>query len=102
MHKRRPQIFTAQPPPMSAFLSGSLFLYYIKFCIMCPGLRPFPLGWWMSFMDAPEFLYQSKRFQPKRGQVLIWPGGFTHTHRGNPPLSGEKYIATSWLENINA
>ncbi len=49
-----------------------------------------------------EFLYQSKRFQPKRGQVLIWPAGFTHTHRGNPPLSGEKYIATSWLENINA
>ena len=49
-----------------------------------------------------EFLYQSKRFQPKRGQVLIWPRGFTHTHRGNPPLSGEKYIATSWLENINA
>ena len=49
-----------------------------------------------------EFLYQSKRFQPKRGQFLIWPAGFTHVHRGNPPLSGEKYISTSWLENINA
>lgn len=48
-----------------------------------------------------EFLYQSKRYQPKRGRVLLWPAGFTHTHRGNPPLSGEKYIATSWLENIN-
>ncbi len=49
-----------------------------------------------------EFLYQRKRFKPKRGQVLIWPAGFTHTHRGNPPLKGEKYISTSWLENINA
>ena len=49
-----------------------------------------------------EFLYQSKRFQPKRGQFMIWPAGFTHVHRGNPPLSGEKYISTSWLENINA
>ena len=48
-----------------------------------------------------EFLYQSLRFQPKRGQVLIWPAGFTHVHRGNPPLKGEKFIATSWLENIN-
>ena len=48
-----------------------------------------------------EFLYLSKRFSPKKGQVLIWPAGFTHVHRGNPPLSGEKYIATSWLENIN-
>ena len=49
-----------------------------------------------------EFLYQSLRFKPKRGQFLIWPAGFTHVHRGNPPLSGEKYISTSWLENINA
>ena len=37
-----------------------------------------------------EFLYQSLRFKPKRGQFLIWPAGFTHVHRGNPPLSGEK------------
>lgn len=49
-----------------------------------------------------EFLYQSKRYKPVKGRVLIWPAGFTHVHRGNPPLSGEKYIATSWLENINA
>lgn len=45
-----------------------------------------------------EFLYQAKRFNPVAGRVLIWPSGFTHTHRGNPPLKGEKYIATSWLE----
>tara|TARA_Y100000004_G_C8908002_1_gene409604 strand:+ start:21 stop:620 length:600 start_codon:yes stop_codon:yes gene_type:complete len=48
-----------------------------------------------------EFLYQHRRFKPIAGQVLIWPAGFTHTHRGLPPLSGEKFIATSWLENIN-
>ena len=53
-------------------------------------------------LPSEGFLYQSKRFQPKRGQFLIWPAGFTHVHRGNPPLSGEKYISTSWLENINA
>jgi len=47
-----------------------------------------------------EFLYLHKRIQPKRGRFLIWPSTFTHTHRGNPPLKGEKYIATSWLENI--
>ena len=46
-----------------------------------------------------EFLYQHKRITPKKGKVLIWPAGFTHTHRGNPPLSGEKYIATSWIES---
>ena len=45
-----------------------------------------------------EFLYQHRRIKPVKGRFLIWPAGFTHTHRGLPPLSGEKYIATSWLE----
>ena len=47
-----------------------------------------------------EFLYQSMRVQPKKGRVVIWPAGFTHTHRGNPPLAGEKYIATAWYSNM--
>ena len=48
-----------------------------------------------------EFLYQSRRIIPKRGQFLIWPATYTHSHRGNPPLSGKKYIATSWIEQNN-
>ena len=48
-----------------------------------------------------EFLYQNKRIVPKRGQFLIWPATYTHTHRGNPPLSGKKYITTSWIEQNN-
>ena len=48
-----------------------------------------------------EFLYLGKRFTPIKGRLLIWPAGFTHTHRGNPPLSGDKYIATGWVENAN-
>lgn len=45
-----------------------------------------------------EFLYLSKRVKPKAGRLVIFPAGFTHTHRGNPPLSETKYIATGWLE----
>jgi hypothetical protein len=45
-----------------------------------------------------EFLYQKVRFKPKMGQMLIWPAYFTHAHRGNQPLSGEKYIITGWIE----
>lgn len=45
-----------------------------------------------------EFLYQHKRFKPKQGTVVIFPAGFTHTHRGNPPLSNTKYIMTGWVE----
>jgi hypothetical protein len=45
-----------------------------------------------------EFLYQKVRFKPVMGQLLIWPAYFTHAHRGNQPLSGEKYIITGWIE----
>lgn len=47
-----------------------------------------------------EFLYQSKRVKPEVGKLILCPSGFTHTHRGNPPLSGIKYIMTTWLEYI--
>lgn len=45
-----------------------------------------------------EFLYQNKRIAPKQGRLVIFPSSYTHTHRGNPPLRGVKYIMTGWIE----
>jgi hypothetical protein len=44
-----------------------------------------------------EFFYQQRRIVPATGSFLIAPAGFTHTHRGNRPKGGAKYIATSWV-----
>ncbi|TCZ85696.1 2OG-Fe(II) oxygenase [Lysobacter sp. N42] len=44
-----------------------------------------------------EFLYQQRRIAPKAGALLIAPAAFTHTHRGNRPQGGDKFIATSWV-----
>jgi hypothetical protein len=45
-----------------------------------------------------EFLYLGRRLKPVEGQVIIYPAHFTHTHRGNPPLSGPKYLLNGWIE----
>ena len=45
-----------------------------------------------------EFLYLKRRVLAKAGRLAIWPSGFTHMHRGNPPLRGDKYIMTGWVE----
>lgn len=45
-----------------------------------------------------EFLYLSKRIAPKKGRLIIFPPNYPWSHRGNPPLSGEKYIMTGWTE----
>tara|TARA_E500000331_G_scaffold143884_2_gene140192 strand:+ start:266 stop:850 length:585 start_codon:yes stop_codon:yes gene_type:complete len=47
-----------------------------------------------------EFLYHSTRIKPEKGKLVIFPAGWTHTHRGNPPLDGDKYIATGWIEEF--
>jgi len=44
-----------------------------------------------------EFLFQQRKVKPCAGSLLIAPTAFTHTHRGNRPQGGDKFIATSWI-----
>ena len=55
------------------------------------------LNSWITCTDETEWLYQKRKVKPKKGTVCIWPGGYTHLHRGNPPMSS-KYIATGWYQ----
>ncbi len=44
-----------------------------------------------------EFFYLKRLVRPEAGRLVIAPAGFTHTHKGHVPLSGDKYILTSWI-----
>lgn len=47
-----------------------------------------------------EWVYQNKKIQPRKGLSVIWPTDFTHTHKGIPSLTEEKYIVTGWFNLI--
>jgi hypothetical protein len=44
-----------------------------------------------------EFEYQRVTITPRRGSLLLFPPYWTHVHRGQPVVSGRKYIVTSFL-----
>ncbi|MFS1702272.1 2OG-Fe(II) oxygenase [Alteromonas sp. AMM-1] len=46
---------------------------------------------------STDFYYQNVSIQPKAGRMVIAPAYFTHTHRGQIPVSDNKYILTSWV-----
>lgn len=58
---------------------------------------------WMYYLNdvaeggETDFWYQRRSIQPRAGRMVIAPAYFTHTHRGRVPVSGDKYILTSWL-----
>jgi hypothetical protein len=44
-----------------------------------------------------EFYHQKVKIKPETGLTLIWPADWTHTHRGIPSPTEEKYIITGWF-----
>lgn len=44
-----------------------------------------------------EFFYQNVKIQPRKGLTLIWPVDWTHTHRGIPSPTQDKYVITGWF-----
>jgi len=60
------------------------------------------LTWTLYLNDVPEgegeteFIEYGLKLQPKKGLLSFFPAAWTHTHRGNPVYSCDKYIATGW------
>ena len=48
-----------------------------------------------------EFLFDNNgeyfKVQPKAGRLIIHPSSWPYIHRGNVPISNNKYIVTTWL-----
>ena len=63
------------------------------------------LAWMIYLNDVKdggytEFPSQGKKFQPRRGDLLMWPAYFTHPHRGSVSKTQTKYITTGWYNFV--
>ena len=64
------------------------------------------LAWMIYLNDVTdggytEFPSQNTKFQPRRGDLLIWPAYFTHPHHGIVSKTQTKYIITGWYEFVD-
>lgn len=41
--------------------------------------------------------YNGLRVKAEQGKMLIFPALWTYTHKGNMPISNDKYIITGWI-----
>lgn len=59
---------------------------------------------WMCYLSdvdnggETEFEYYGIKEKPQAGKLLIWPAGFTHSHRGLPAPDEVKFIITGWFQ----
>jgi|LULZ01.1.fsa_nt_gb hypothetical protein len=59
------------------------------------------LAWMIYLNDVTDgghtvFPSQNRKFQPRRGDLLMWPAYFTHSHHGIVSKTQTKYIVTGW------
>lgn len=71
-----------QPPHNDALHRILLFMFYLND---------------VTEGGETDFFYQQRSVTPVEGRLVIAPAYFTHTHRGNVPQSGDKYVLTSWI-----
>ena len=78
-----PRKILENPESSKSFLRCMVFLFYLND---------------VEEGGETEFLYQDLKVKPKAGSLVVFPPYYTHAHRGNPVIKGNKYIINTWLK----
>jgi len=63
-------------------------------------IRPFSMIIYLNDVEVggeTSFLYTGTKVKPRKGSLLIFPSAFPFVHRGETPISHDKYIIATWL-----
>ena len=54
--------------------------------------------WYLNTVDVGgETMFSNGKIKAEKGKLLLFPTTWTYMHRGNIPISDDKYIITGWL-----
>ena len=76
-----------------------IFEYHDDFSMDNDKFRILTFLWYLNDVDVggeTEFFDEIK-IKPKQGRLLVFPCAWPYIHKGNIPLSSNKYIITGWV-----
>ena len=54
--------------------------------------------WYLNDVETGgNTIFRDFMIQPKRGSLLVFPPMWMFPHKGEPPISGSKYIMSTYL-----
>jgi len=76
------------------------YIFHNDFNIIEPNkFRVLTYLWYLNDVEEggeTEF-YNGMKIKPEKGKLLIFPACWTYAHKGNIPISNDKYIMTGWI-----
>ena len=80
---------------------GEFYNWHTDACTENSKIRQLTYIWYLNDVceDGYTEFIDGTRIQPETGKMIIFPATWTYLHRGYPPKSETKYIATGWIYN---
>jgi hypothetical protein len=79
--------------------NDGFYKFHHDFNMECGRSRCLTYLWYLNDVTEggeTEF-YEGTKIIPETGKLLIFPSTWTYVHRGNMPISNDKYIMTGWI-----
>lgn len=90
----------AEPLRIKKYDIGGQFSWHIDCNSAQNQTRCLAIQWYFNTVAEgghTEFQDQAMSIKPEEGRLAFFPVGWTYRHRGAPPLSGPKYVCTTFI-----
>lgn len=74
------------------------YIYHSDEAIDSKKMRVLTFLWYINdVLEGGETEFLDLKIKPETGKLLLFPSTWSYPHRGNMPITSDKYIITGWL-----